>query len=78
MIVSPIIVHEVDKLEVVPHPALVIVLVMCWRNLHSTSTEGHVDGDGVGDDGNAAVDERVDGELAMEVLKRGGGGQEAG
>jgi hypothetical protein len=68
VIVGTIVVHEVDELKVVTLSTLVIVRIMSWGDLHGTGTKVHVDGDGVGDDGNAAVDERVHSELAMEVL----------
>lgn len=64
-----VVVKDVDELEVVSSSALVIVLVVRRRDLDGSGSKGHVDGDGVGDDGDASLrKEGVDDELAVEVL----------
>jgi len=64
-----VVVEKIDKLEVVPLSTLVIVVIVSRSDLDGSGSESHVDGDGVGDDGNSSSrDERVDGELSVEVL----------
>jgi len=64
-----VVVEKVDELEVVPLSTLVIVVVVSRSDLDGSGSEGHVDGDGVGDDGDSSSrDEGVDGELSVEVL----------
>lgn len=48
---------------------LIIVSVMGRGDLHSSSPEFHVDDNGVGDDGDSAVNERMDREFSVEVLQ---------
>jgi hypothetical protein len=63
-----IIVQNVDKLELVPHPHLVIVGIVRGGHLDRSGAKGHVHGDRVGDDGDATVEEGVQGKFAVEVL----------
>lgn len=64
-----VVVEKVDKLEVVPLSTFVIVVIVSRSDLDGSGSESHVDGDGVGDDGDSSSrDERVDGELSVEVL----------
>lgn len=69
LIVSSIVVHQIDKLEVVSLPAFVIVRVVSRGDLDGTSSEGHVDGDTIGNDGEPTVDERMLDILSNEVLE---------
>jgi hypothetical protein len=71
LVVCSIIVHQVDELEVVPLSTFVIVRVVSGGNLYGTGSESHVDGDGIGDDGESSVDEGVFDVLANEVLVAG-------
>lgn len=71
LIICTIIIHEVDELEVVSLTALEIVGVMCRCDLDGTSTEGHVDGDRVGDDGDSTAVEWVDNEFTVQVSVSG-------
>lgn len=69
IVVGSIVVHQIDKLEVVSLSTFVIVRVVSRGDLDGTSSKGHVDGDTIGDDGESSVDERVLDELPNEVLK---------
>lgn len=65
-----VVVHDVDELEIMSLSALVIVLVVCRSDLDGSSSEGHVDGDGVGDDWDpTSGNEGVRGELAVQMLR---------
>src|SRR5690606_19726289 len=65
---SSIVVQDVDKLEIVSLTSFVIVGVVCRGDLDSTSTEFHVDDDGVCDDRDASIDKRMDNVFSMEML----------
>jgi hypothetical protein len=67
LVIRPIVIHQADKLEVVPHTTLEIVGIVRRGNLDGTSPKAHVDGDRVGDDGYTTVEEGVDDELAVEM-----------
>lgn len=56
-----------------PHPNFVIILIVSRGDLHSTSTEFHVNRDSVCHDRQTTIKERMRGKLSMEVLwdKRG-------
>ena len=58
-----------------PHSNLIIVRIVRGRDLDCSGTELHVDGDGVGDDGEAPGEEGVEGEFAVEVLELGAGSE---
>ena len=65
----PIIIQNIDELQIMPLADLVIVLIVCGGDLDRTGTELHIDDDGVGDDGEAAVgDEGVLEEFTVKVL----------
>jgi hypothetical protein len=68
LIVRAIVIHQVDEFQVVPDGAFEIVRVVSWCNLDGTSTEGHVNGDSVGDDRDPTPVERVNDEFSMQVL----------
>jgi hypothetical protein len=63
-----VVVEDVDEVEFVTLTDFVVVRVVGGGHLDRSSTERHVDGDRVGDDGEAAVEEGVESELAVEVL----------
>jgi hypothetical protein len=65
---SAIIVEDIDELELVPHTTFIVVGIVRGSDLDRSRTKRHVDGFAVRDDGNTAVDERVKGEFAVEVL----------
>jgi hypothetical protein len=67
LVVCTVIVHEVDEFEVVSLTTLEIIGVVSWSDLDGTSTERHVDSDGIGDDGDSTAVEWVNDEFAMEV-----------
>ena len=48
--------------------SFVIVGVVCRGDLDGTSTEFHVDDDGVCDDRDASIDKRMDNVFSMEML----------
>ena len=64
---STIVIEDVDKLEVVSLADFVIVGIVRGSDLDGTSSELHVNDDRVLNNGDAPVDEGMDGELAMEV-----------
>ena len=64
-----VIVQNVDELEFMADTDFVIIGIVRRCNLHGTCSELHVDGDFVGDNGYAAVDEGVFCELAVQVLE---------
>jgi hypothetical protein len=64
----PIIVQNVDKLQLVPHADIIIVRIMSRGDFNSASSKGHVHRDRVRYDGKAALEEWVHGECAMKVL----------
>lgn len=70
LVVSSVVVHQVDKLEVVPLSTFVIVRVVSGSNLDGSGSERHVNGDAIGDDGESTVDERMLDVLANQVLAR--------
>lgn len=52
-----------------PQPSFIIVRVVRGCHFDGSGTELHVDGDGIGDDGETAVgDEGMNGEFTVEVL----------
>lgn len=51
-------------------PDFVIVPIMGGSDLYSSSAEFHVDDDGVRDNRESAIDERVDSEFSVKVLQR--------
>lgn len=71
LVVCPIIVHQIDELQLIPRSTFEIIGVVCGSNLDSTSAELHVDGDGVGDDRYPPVNKRMDGKFSMEVFPSG-------
>lgn len=70
LVVGTVVVHQVDKLEVVPLSAFVIVGVVSGSDLDGSGSESHVDGDVIGNDGESSVDERVFDVLSDQVLSR--------
>jgi hypothetical protein len=67
LVVSTVVVHKVDELEVVSLTTLEIVGIVSWSDLDSTSTKRHVDSDRVGNDGDSSAVEWVDDEFAVKV-----------
>lgn len=67
LIVGAVIIHQADEFKVVPHTALKVIRVVSRGDLDSTSTEFHVDSNGICDDGNPSAVERVNSELAVEM-----------
>ena len=64
-----VVVEDVDEREVVTDSNLIIVSIMRRGNLDSSSTELHVDDNGVRDDWDSAINERMDGEFSMKMLQ---------
>ena len=62
-----VVVQDVDKLEVVALADFVIVQIVGRRDLDSTGTELHIDGDLVGNDRNATIHEGMDSILAVQM-----------
>lgn len=71
LVECPVVVEDVYEGQLVPHTDVVVVRVVRGGDLHGTSSELHVDGDGVGDNGDASVEEGVDSEFAVQVLDHG-------
>jgi len=63
-----VVVEDVDEWKVMTDPNLIIISVMGRSNLHSSGTELHVDDNGVCDDWDSAVDERMDSEFSVKML----------
>jgi len=64
-----IVVEDVDEWKAITNSNLIIISVMGGSNLHSSGTELHVDDNGVRDDWESAIDERMDGEFSVKVLR---------
>lgn len=71
LVKGPVVVEDVDNRQVVTEPHVVVVRIVPGRDFHGARTEGHVDGDVVSDNGDAAFEEGVFGEFAVEVLWEG-------
>ena len=67
LVIGTVIIHKIDEFEVVSLTTLEIVGVVSWSDLDSTSTEGHVDSDRVGDDGDSTAIERVNDVFTVKV-----------
>ena len=63
-----VVVEDVDEREVMTDSNLIIISIMCRGNLDSSSTELHVDNNGVRDDWDSAVDERMNGKFSVKML----------
>ncbi len=46
----------------------VIIGVVCGSDLNGTGSELHINDDRVSDNGKSAIEERMDGELSVQVL----------
>jgi hypothetical protein len=68
LVISTVIIHQVDEFQLVAHTTLEIVGIVCGGDLDGTGTERHVDSDGIGNDGYAAAKEGVNGKFAVKVL----------
>ncbi len=69
LVQSTVIVHDVNKLEIVPRSTSIIIRVVCWGYFDSTGPKRHVDYYGISHDRKfAGGDEGVTREFAMEVL----------
>ena len=66
-----VVVEDVDERKAMTDPNLIIVSIVCRGNLDSSSTELHVDDDGVRDDWNSAINERMDGKFSVKMLRLG-------
>lgn len=64
-----VVVEDVDERKVMTDSNLIIISVMGRSNLHSSGTEFHVNDNGVRDDWDSAVDERMDGEFSVKMLR---------
>jgi len=69
-----VVVEDVDEREVVADSNLIIVSIVRRGNLDSSSTELHVDDDGVRDYWDSAVNERMDGKFSVKMLQLVGTG----
>jgi hypothetical protein len=65
LVVCSIIIHQIDELEVISLTTLEIIGIVGWGNFDGSSTELHVDSDGVGDDWDSTSVEWVDNEFAV-------------
>ena len=63
-----IVIHNIDELQLMAHADFIIVRIVCRCDLHSTSSELHVDGLAIRDNGHESVDERVASKFAVEML----------
>jgi len=68
---SSIIVEDIDKLQFVSHANFIIVRIMRWCNLHSTSPKCHINHNRISDYRKAPINKRMDRELPMEMLWAG-------
>ena len=64
-----VVVEDVDEWKAMTNSDLIIISVMGGSNLHSSGTELHVDDNGVRDDWDSAIDERMDGEFSVKMLR---------
>jgi hypothetical protein len=64
-----VVVEDVDERKVMTDSNLIIVSVMGRSNLHGSGTELHVDDNRVRDDWDSAIDERMDGEFSVKMLR---------
>ena len=69
VVVSSVVVHQVDEFEVVPLSTFVIVRVVCGSNLDRSGSESHIDSDTVGNDRESSIDEGVLDVLSDQVLR---------
>ncbi len=67
-VVSPIIIHEINELQSVPHPTFEIVRVVSGSDFDSSSPEFHIDSYWIGDDRDSTLVEWVDDEFAVKML----------
>lgn len=65
LVESPVVIHDIDKLQIVAYADFIIIGVVCWGNLNSTCSELHVDDDIIRDNGDTTVNERVKSKFAM-------------
>lgn len=65
----PVIIQNIDEVQLMPHSNFVIVYVVGGRNFHCSCPKVHVDCDGVRHDWEAAVDEWVEDKFAMKMLR---------
>lgn len=68
MIVRSIVIEQVYEFQIVSFSTFVIVVIVSGSDLDGSGTEGHVDSDGVGDDGESTIEEGVFDEFTVEVL----------
>jgi hypothetical protein len=69
LIERPIIIKNIDELKIMSLSDFVIVRIMSGCDFDSTSSEFHIDRDGIGDDRQTAIrNERVGSEFAVEML----------
>jgi hypothetical protein len=67
---STIVVQNIDKVKLVPYSNFVIIRIVSRSDLHGTSSKGHINDDIIRHYWNTAVNKRMDGKLAMKVLRR--------
>ena len=66
---SSVIVEDVDERKVMADSNLIIVSIMRRGDLDSASAEIHVNDNGVHDDWDSAINERVDGKFSVKMLQ---------
>ena len=59
LIERAIVVQDIDERKFMPDTNFVIVGIVCWGNLDGSCSEFHIDGNRVGDNGDATVKERM-------------------
>jgi hypothetical protein len=65
LIEGTVVVHDVDKLEIVSLSDFIIIRIVCRGDLHSSGSEFHVDDDRICHDWDSAVDEWMNGIFPM-------------
>ena len=65
LIERPIIIQDIYKREFMPHTNFVVVGIVSGRDLHGSGSKLHINNDRIGNDWQAAVDERMDGKFTV-------------
>ena len=67
---STVVIQNIDKLKLLPYSNFIVIRIVSRGDLHGTSSEAHINGDIIRHYWNSAIYKRMNGKLAMKVLRR--------
>ena len=67
LVIRTVIIHQIDKLEVVSLTTFEIVGIVGWSDFDGSGTEFHIDSNGIGNNGDSTAVEWVNDEFTVEM-----------